>query len=273
MAIRVLLALAAVVTCVVATDSQAWKAFSNVQNTVELSARRTTPIAVNSNGAGPAPINGISVPGTAASSSGNTNYFRAGYTNHETLGNTGTPANATCYIGGTGAGQYVLTISTAVAEACGAGSKGTHFDPFGIVGKRNTTCSSDKTNTGAGDVTIPAVGTSPWCTYCMLKGYGTNANTPGFYVPCGAQNVCVDVSGNSYLNATGKGAVQLSSCQDYIKYKLVSSTTDLITYHTMLWVSLGAAIVLAVMIYYMVFMPLDMDSLLFEVGEGSKKVD
>lgn len=67
--------------------------------------------------------------------------------------------------------------------------------------------------------------------------------------------------------------MQLSSCQDYIKYKLVSSTTDLITYHTMLWVSLGAAIVLAVMIYYMVFMPLDMDSLLFEVGEGSKKVD
>merc|ERR1719409_717204 len=37
---------------------------------------------------------------------------------------------------------------------------------------------------------------SPMCFYCQTLGYGTNAKTPGYYVPCGCQRNCVDVSGN-----------------------------------------------------------------------------
>jgi hypothetical protein len=37
----------------------------------------------------------------------------------------------------------------------------------------------------------------PMCYYCLSRGYGVDEDTPGFYLPCGCQRTCVDVSGNS----------------------------------------------------------------------------
>jgi len=37
----------------------------------------------------------------------------------------------------------------------------------------------------------------PMCYYCLARGYGVDEDTPGFYLPCGCQRTCVDVSGYS----------------------------------------------------------------------------
>merc|ERR1711934_1011396 len=37
----------------------------------------------------------------------------------------------------------------------------------------------------------------PMCYYCLSKGYGVDESTPGYYLPCGCQRTCVDVSGYS----------------------------------------------------------------------------
>merc|ERR1711990_880318 len=73
---------------------------------------------------------------------------------------------------------------------------------------------------------------TPWCTYCLAKGYGNDESTPGFYVPCGCQNVCVDVTGQVTLPS----GAQLKTCQDYIDNNLVSTCCTLHTaWHSCRW--------------------------------------
>lgn len=142
----------------------------------------------------------------------------------------------------------------------------------------------------------------PQCMTCLAKGFGTTEATPGFYLPCGCQGTCVDVSGNSTANfakaglkgsslggdsykfatsqmATTSAAVQLkyaggyplSTCQDYITNKIVLTCNQISIYHFVLWPSVlgGAALIFTAM--SMAYMQLDMDSLLYTVGSSGKK--
>jgi len=115
------------------------------------------------------------------------------------------------------------------------------------------------------------------CTFCLTKGYGTTEATPGFYLPCGCQNTCVDVSGKTLGNYKEGSLTQtgapMESCEDYIANGIVSTCGDMAIYHAVLWPSLLSALALIYTAYAMVYMPLDMDSLLYTVGSSSGKKD
>merc|ERR1740138_12277 len=134
----------------------------------------------------------------------------------------------------------------------------------------------------------------PQCMYCLARGYGTTERTPGFYLPCGCQQTCVDVSGNLNANFARTGLPQqdgsstsltaiklfptdtsnyqpLKTCSDYVANRLVYPCQDLATYHFVLWPSVLAGLALIYTAYSMINMQLDMDSLLYTVGSSSKK--
>lgn len=135
------------------------------------------------------------------------------------------------------------------------------------------------------------------CTYCLTMGWGTSDATPGYYVPCGCQRTCVDVSGNSYANfmngqlnrmdsvcpngaystctppppattdaekAKGSQPLALGTCADYLSNGIVASCTSVGNYHIVLWPSLAGTLILLYVAYTMAYMQLDMDSLLYE---------
>merc|ERR1719231_1640321 len=123
----------------------------------------------------------------------------------------------------------------------------------------------------AADVTGMKKQVPPQCFYCLTKGYGTSEKTPGYYLPCGCQNTCVDVSGNLYTMKNGIKKA-LDSCQAYIDAKLVSKCNDIAIYHCVLWPTLLAALTVVYMAYFMVNMDLDMNSLLTYISiEKAKK--
>merc|ERR1712046_170978 len=142
----------------------------------------------------------------------------------------------------------------------------------------------------------------PMCYYCLARGYGVDEDTPGFYLPCGCQRTCVDVSGytsgsfnsvsadtpNFYGPSNGGGFPYLSNsvaqqgvyggagqtlgtCQDYIDNKLVTTCNNMFIYHFVLWPSVLAIASLAYASTSIANMPLDMDSLLYTVGPSGKK--
>jgi len=142
----------------------------------------------------------------------------------------------------------------------------------------------------------------PLCYYCLTRGYGVDEYTPGFYLPCGCQRTCVDVSGytsgsfnsvsadtpNFYGPSNGGGFPYLSNsvaqqgvyggagqtlgtCQDYIDNKLVTTCNNMFIYHFVLWPSVLAIASLAYASTSIANMPLDMDSLLYTVGSSGKK--
>lgn len=153
----------------------------------------------------------------------------------------------------------------------------------------------------------------PLCYYCLTRGFGVDQGTPGFYLPCGCQRTCVDVSGytqgsfsavqtsasasffgpstsvdgkaaggfpflsnsvaNSGLYGNGKGSYgqPMTSCQDYIDNKIVTTCNGMFIYHFVLWPSVMGAVALLYSAYSIATMPLDMDSLLYTVGSSSKK--
>jgi len=153
----------------------------------------------------------------------------------------------------------------------------------------------------------------PLCYYCLTRGFGVDQNTPGFYLPCGCQRTCVDVSGNTqgsfsavetsasasffgpltklsgkaaggfpYLSNSvanqglygdGKGSYgqAMTTCQDYIDNKLVTTCNDMFIYHFVLWPSVMGGVALLYAAYSIATMPLDMDSLLYTVGSSGKK--
>merc|ERR1711934_1167062 len=150
----------------------------------------------------------------------------------------------------------------------------------------------------------------PLCYYCLSKGYGVDESTPGYYLPCGCQRTCVDVSGYSvgsyqsmqagkeqffglgnkktfpYLsNSIGINGVYgtggktptwgqpLKTCQDYIDNKMVTTCNEIYIYHFVLWPSVLGIMAMLYAVYSIAFMSLDMDSLLYTVGSSHKKSD
>jgi hypothetical protein len=112
---------------------------------------------------------------------------------------------------------------------------------------------------------------SPMCFYCQTLGYGTNDKSPGYYVPCGCQRNCVDVSGNlKFTDKMGK-TQKLDTCQKYIDAGMVATCNNIAVYHAVLWPSLLGAIAMLYMAYSMINMPLEMNSLLFSVGSNKKE--
>merc|ERR1711967_12800 len=141
----------------------------------------------------------------------------------------------------------------------------------------------------------------PQCMSCLAKGFGTTEATPGFYLPCGCQGTCVDVSGNSTANFAKAGlkgssldggaykfttayaatsanqaakyasGYELTSCQDYITNKIVLTCNQISIYHFVLWPSVLGGIALVFTAMSMAYMQLDMDSLLYTVGSSGKK--
>merc|ERR1712199_87639 len=141
----------------------------------------------------------------------------------------------------------------------------------------------------------------PQCMSCLTKGFGSTEATPGFYLPCGCQGTCVDVSGNSTANFAKAGlkgstlsyeykfastdmpttnqelamryskGYPLTTCQDYITNKIVLTCNQISIFHFVLWPSVlgGAALLFTAM--SMSYMQLDMDSLLYTVGSSGKK--
>jgi len=108
------------------------------------------------------------------------------------------------------------------------------------------------------------------CFYCQTLGYGTNDKSPGYYVPCGCQRNCVDVSGNlKFTDKMGK-TQKLDTCQKYIDAGMVATCNNIAVYHAVLWPSLLGAIAMLYMAYSMINMPLEMNSLLFSVGATKK---
>jgi len=154
---------------------------------------------------------------------------------------------------------------------------------------------------------------NPECYYCFGKGYGVDSSTPGYYLPCGCQRTCVDVSGNSvgsyqskepkkpkaqqffglgdsnnggfpylsnsfgsngvYGTGTGTFGQKLNTCQDYIDNRMVTTCNEIFIYHFVLWPSVLGVLALFYAVYSIAFMSLDMDSLLYTVGSSHKKND
>jgi len=173
------------------------------------------------------------------------------------------------------------TTRAKVFALCKAGSAGTTF--------------------GATMATITDVkAMPPQCFACLAKGWGTDEKTPGFYLPCGCSDTCVDVSGNVKANFNGQnkntvavtdtsasdlsslfkssywpvmpsgGNMQpLKTCDAYLQNGLVQNCGGVARYHFALWISLIAVAAMLFTAYSMMYMQLDMDSLLFE--SGSKK--
>lgn len=150
-------------------------------------------------------------------------------------------------------------IKARILKLCKAGSKGTEFNPSGF------------TEIGDDIAAMP-----PQCMYCLAKGWGTNEATPGFYLPCGCQRVCVDVSGNTQGTfANGRSgtftAGAMTTCQDYIDNGIVTTCAEVARYHIVLWPSLIGVIILLYVAYSMAYMQLDMDSLLYEAASSNKE--
>jgi len=177
-----------------------------------------------------------------------------------------------------------------IFELCAKGAKGTSF--YALVKEAYRSGKVDQ---------MP-----PQCAYCLSQGYGTDESTPGFYLPCGCQNTCVDVSGYlkanwarlglpekdmtnsgaptqgvSLANFTAKGSVfpqmaravplsPLEDCSGYLSNQIVYSCADIAQYHFVLWPSVLAVLAMAYTAYAMAYMQLDMDSLLYTVGGGKK---
>jgi len=171
-----------------------------------------------------------------------------------------------------------------IFQLCKAGAAGTSFSTYMGL----TTDTAD-----------------PMCYYCLTKGYGTDDSTPGYYLPCGCQKVCVDVSGNTkgsfsttdytanspsfygdltdsdgqhfppLSNSLGRNGAYgegqtLGTCQDYIDNQMVTTCGDIFRYHFVLWPSLLGSLALIYTAYSMINMNLDMDSLLYTVGSSKK---
>jgi len=137
----------------------------------------------------------------------------------------------------------------------------------------------------------------PQCMYCLTKGYGVDEKTPGFYLPCGCQETCVDVSGQLTANWARDGISQqdgvgqlksgdvklfpalantgnfkpLESCSAYLANQVVYSCPQIAQFHFVLWPSLLAFAAMFYMAFSMMNMSLDMDSLLYTVGGSGKK--
>jgi hypothetical protein len=79
-------------------------------------------------------------------------------------------------------------IKNRIAELCKAGALGTDF------GSMYTT-----------DAKFDGDNMPSQCLTCLAKGFGTSEATPGFYLPCGCQATCVDVSGNTTANFNRAG--------------------------------------------------------------------
>merc|ERR1711988_786531 len=69
-------------------------------------------------------------------------------------------------------------IKANIWKLCQKGAPGTSFSQVAAEGYSSTIA-------------------DPMCYYCLSRGYGVDEDTPGFYLPCGCQRTCVDVSGNS----------------------------------------------------------------------------
>merc|ERR1711988_1371062 len=185
-------------------------------------------------------------------------------------------------------------IKANIWKLCQKGAPGTSFSQVAAEGYSSTIA-------------------DPMCYYCLSRGYGVDEDTPGFYLPCGCQRTCVDVSGNtqgsfssvqtsasaSYFGPTsslngkaaggfpflsnsvanqglygnGKGTYgqAMTTCQDYIDNKLVTTCNDMFIYHFVLWPSVMGGVALLYAAYSIATMPLDMDSLLYTVGSSGKK--
>jgi len=178
-------------------------------------------------------------------------------------------------------------IQKRILDLCKAGAAGTEFSYM-------NTSQYNSAKTQIAD---------PLCYYCLTRGYGTTDNTPGFYLPCGCQRSCVDVSGftkGSFESKPGEaqffgsddahpgfpylsnsfamkgvykagGGNTMNSCQDYIDNKIVTTCNEMFIYHFVLWPSVLGGIALLYSAYSIAAMPLDMDSLLYTVGSSSKK--
>merc|ERR1712072_622829 len=241
-AMRVVLGLVAIGLLSVASASKAWDDFvshtsSPVQGqAINLNARRAASCGTSA-----------MIPSSGGKRAVTLNNFI------QTAGATPTPAPTPC-------GRRLLaanTCQTNVATLCAKGAAGTSFAK------------------SVGD----AASLNPWCYYCLTKGYGTDESTPGFYLPCGAQNNCVDVSGKVFSSiptvnqptTSAQAPVALTTCQAFIDAHLVTTTSNLASFHFVLWPSLFAAIVMLYFAYCMAYMQLDMDSLLYTVGSDMKK--
>jgi len=180
-----------------------------------------------------------------------------------------------------------VAIKKNIFDLCKKGSAGTSFSTY--MGITSDDSEAD-----------------PQCYYCLAKGYGTDESTPGFYLPCGCQKVCVDVSGNSkgsfstadyeetsprfygdltddtngqhfppLSNSLGRDGAYaegqpMGTCQDYIDNQMVTTCGDIFRYHFVLWPSVFASLALFYTAYSMINMQLDMDSLLYTVGSSKK---
>merc|ERR1712072_328751 len=189
---------------------------------------------------------------------------------------TGVPANikntvtTNSFI--TGSTTTAAATKLRIAALCKAGAAGTDFARTAAAANLIDATNADN---------IPSQ-----CMYCLAKGWGTTEATPGFYLPCGCQRTCVDVSGftkGSYAaagsspNPSAKYSDSttgspLSTCKDYLDNQLVMSCANTATYHIVLWPSLLGTIILLYVAYSMAYMSLDMDSLLYE-PEDNKKAD
>lgn len=89
--------------------------------------------------------------------------------------------------------QYELKMR--VFELCKNGAAGTSFEAT-VTHAWNAAAAAGGTNETKSKY-MP-----PQCATCMAKGWGVNSwnyspdPTPGYYLPCGCQETCVDVSGN-----------------------------------------------------------------------------
>jgi len=195
--------------------------------------------------------------------------------------------------------QRFVTVNKFIAQ-------GTNGDGFKIQARILSLCKAGAPgseisfiNNSGFSSTIVA---EPMCYYCLTRGYGVDEHTPGFYLPCGCQRTCVDVSGytkgsfksvssdtpNFYGPSNGGGfpylsnsvaqsgvyggaAQTLGTCQDFIDNKIVTTCNQMFIYHFVLWPSVLAIASLAYASSSIANMQLDMDSLLYTVGSSGKK--
>merc|ERR1711871_227374 len=186
-----------------------------------------------------------------------------------------------------GSGTTSATVNKKICTMCKKAALGTDF---------YSTMASFDCNAVSDTNPVP-----PQCMSCLTKGFGSIEATPGFYLPCGCQGTCVDVSGNSTANFAKAGlkgsslsvdykfepasmaqtseaiatryaqGYKLETCQDYITNKIVLTCNQISIFHFVLWPSVlgGAALLFTAM--SMSYMQLDMDSLLYTVGSSGKK--
>jgi len=177
-------------------------------------------------------------------------------------------------------------IKANIFALCAASAKGTSF--------ASTVATASKAISAVG-VTNKLDFLPPQCMYCLTQGYGTTEATPGFYLPCGCQQTCVDVSGHLKANfartglasqsltnintkgiklfptAAGKNFQPLTTCAAYVDNQIVQNCPAVATFHAVLWPSVLASIAMLYTAYSMMNMSLDMDSLLYTVGSSKKE--